>query len=68
MRTKEVWVGRCKFGEHGEEGRLLGVRDRWKGVKHWVHEREGLGLLSQITGREEGDGRAEGREANLKTE
>ena len=66
MWTEEVGIRRGKFRQYGEEWGLLGMWDRWEGIQHGVHEREGLRLLREITGREESDGRAEGCEADLK--
>lgn len=66
MWPEEMWIGGGQLRQDGEEGRLLSMWNRWECVEHGVHKREGLGLLSQVARREEGDGCAEGREANLK--
>ena len=41
------------------------VRKERQGVEHGVHEREGLGLLGEIAGGEEGNGSSEGSEPDL---
>ena len=65
MWAEEVGIGGGKLRQYGKEGRLLGMWDGGEGIEHRIHEREGLRLLREITGRKESDGRAEGRQANL---
>ena len=53
MWTEEMGARAGQLSEHGEERRLLSARERGQRVEHGIHEREGLGLLREVTGTEE---------------